>query len=105
MQAHQQPADAVPQDDHAAVEPALLKQFQVQPHAVRKEPLSAADDRWANDHLELVAKPSPYSLSGELRAVNGDVALGVGFEPPDASGSNSRSMRVRALPCPARVLE
>ena len=50
------PADAVPQDDHAAVEPPLLEQLQVQPHAVRKEPLSAADDRWADDHLELVDK-------------------------------------------------
>jgi hypothetical protein len=80
------PPDAVPQDDHAAEESALLEQLQVQPHAVRKEPFSFADDHGADDHLELVDKTGPYRLRGELRAINGDVVFGFGFEPPDCVG-------------------
>lgn len=45
-------SDAVLQDEHAIAEPALLEQFQVQPHAVRKEALSAADDRGTDDRLQ-----------------------------------------------------
>jgi hypothetical protein len=61
------PADAVPQDEHAVAEPTLLEQLQVQPHAVRKEPLSAADDHGADDHLELVDKTGLYRLRGRVQ--------------------------------------
>jgi hypothetical protein len=46
------------------------------------EPLSAADVRGADDHLELVDKTGLYRLRGEFRVINGGVVLGVGFEPP-----------------------
>jgi hypothetical protein len=77
------PADAIPQDEHAVAEPALLEQFQVQPHTVREESLSTADDRGADDYLELVYQTSSYRLRGEFGAINADVVLDVGFEPPD----------------------
>ena len=51
--------DSVPQSDDAVVEPALVNQFQLQPHTVREEPFSAADDRRADEHLKLVHKTSP----------------------------------------------
>src|ERR1700744_2103003 len=79
-------ADAVPQGDNAAVEPALIEQHQITPHAVGKESLSTAGDRWTDDHLELVDKVGPYRLSGEFRTVDGNVALGVRFETPDRIG-------------------
>src|SRR5688572_12817363 len=78
--------DGVPQDDHAVAEPALLDQLQVQPHTVRKEPLSATHDHGADDHLELVDKTGPYRLRGEFRTVNRDVVLGASLEPPDRVG-------------------
>jgi hypothetical protein len=94
------PADAVPQDEHAVAEPALLEQLQVQPDAVRKEALSATDDRGADDHLKLIDKTGPYRLRGEFRAINGDVVLGVGFEPPDRVGIE---LPLNARPCAARL--
>jgi hypothetical protein len=78
----------------------LLEQLQVQPHAIRKEPLSAADDRGADDHLELVDKIGHYRLRGEFRAINGDVVLDVGFEPTDRVGIE---LPLNARPCAARL--
>src|SRR5215475_12433740 len=37
--------DSVPQKDHAVLEPLLVDQFQLQPHAIREEPFSTADDQ------------------------------------------------------------
>jgi hypothetical protein len=51
--------DSVPQNDHAVAEPELVDQLQLQPHTIREEPFSGADDHWANDHLKLVDKTSP----------------------------------------------
>jgi hypothetical protein len=41
--------DSVPQNDHAVAEPVLVNQFQLQPHTIREEPFSGADDRRADD--------------------------------------------------------
>lgn len=49
----QSAADGVPQNDHALAEASLLDQLQIQPHAIREKPFSAADDHGADDHLEL----------------------------------------------------
>ena len=51
--------DSVPQNDHAVAEPALINQFQLQPHTIREVPFSGADDRRADEHLKLVNKTSP----------------------------------------------
>jgi hypothetical protein len=40
-------------------EPVLVNQFQLQPHTIREEPFSGADDRRADEHLKLVNKTSP----------------------------------------------
>lgn len=45
--------------------------------------LSAAYDRGAYDHLELVHKAGTYRLRGEFRTVNRDVVLGADLESPD----------------------
>jgi len=52
-------ADSVPQTDHADAETAIVNQFQLQPHIIREEPFSGADDRRANEHLDLVNQTSP----------------------------------------------
>jgi hypothetical protein len=44
----------VPQKDHAVAEPVLVDQFQLQRHTVQEEPFSGADDREADEHLNLV---------------------------------------------------
>ena len=67
-------------------EPALVDQLQLQPHTIREEPFSAADDHGADDDLELVDKTGPYRVRGGFRTVNSDVVLGVGLEPPDPVG-------------------
>ncbi len=46
--------DNVPQKDHAVAEPVLVDQFQLQPHTIREEPFSGADDRGADEHLNFV---------------------------------------------------
>ena len=51
--------DSVPQNDHAVAELVLVNQFQLQPHTIREEPFSGADDRRADEHLKLVNKTSP----------------------------------------------
>lgn len=51
-------SDGVPQNDHAAAEPALADQLQLQPHTIREEPFCGADDQQADDHLKLVDKTS-----------------------------------------------
>jgi len=51
--------DNVPQKDHAVGEPVLVDQFRLQPHTIREEPFSGADDRRADEHLKLVNKTSP----------------------------------------------
>jgi len=38
----------------AAAEPVLVDQFQLQPHTIREEPFSRADDRGADEHLNFV---------------------------------------------------
>jgi hypothetical protein len=48
-----------------------------------KKPLSAANDCWADNHLELVDKTCPYRLRGEFWTVHRDVMLSVGLEPRD----------------------
>src|SRR6516162_2051184 len=50
--------DGVPQNGHAVAEPELADRLELQPHAIREEPFSTADNR-ANDHLKLVDKTSP----------------------------------------------
>ena len=42
--------DSVPQNDHAVAEPVLVNQFQLQPHTIREEPFSGADDRRADEN-------------------------------------------------------
>ncbi len=51
--------DSVPQKDHAVAEPVLVNQFQLQPHTIGEEPFSGADDRRAEEHLNLVNKTGP----------------------------------------------
>jgi len=46
--------DNVPQKDHAVAEPVLVDQFQLQPHTIREEPFSVADDRGVDEHLNFV---------------------------------------------------
>jgi hypothetical protein len=53
-----------------------------QPHTAREEPLSAADDYGADDHLEFVDKTGPDRLRGEFRIVNSDAALNVRVDRP-----------------------
>jgi len=48
--------------DHAVAEPMLVDQFQLQPHTIREEPFSGADNRGADEHLNLVNKTSEISL-------------------------------------------
>ena len=36
------------------MEASLLNQIEMQPHTVREEAFSAADDHWADNHFELV---------------------------------------------------
>jgi hypothetical protein len=50
--------DSVPQNDHSVAESMLVKQFQLQPHTIREEPFSGADDRRADEHLKFVNKTS-----------------------------------------------
>lgn len=61
-------AHGVPQDDAVAE----IDQFQVQAHTVREEPLAAADDYRADEHLNLVDEPARLlpprrSVSGVIR--------------------------------------
>jgi len=51
--------DGVPQNGHTVAKPALVDQLQLQPHTIREEPFSGADDHWADDHLKFVGKTSP----------------------------------------------
>jgi len=46
---------SIPQNDHPLTEASLLE-LDVQPHTIRVEPFSAADDHGADNHLELVDK-------------------------------------------------
>jgi hypothetical protein len=39
--------DSVPHNDRAVAEPVLVNRFQLQPHTIREEPFSGADDRRA----------------------------------------------------------
>ena len=57
--------DSVPQNDHAVAEPVLVNQFQLQPHTIREELFSGADDRRADEHLKLVN--NPVRLTGFTR--------------------------------------
>lgn len=45
-----------------------------------KNRFSTADDRGAEDHLELVDKTGSYRLRGEFKTINGDVVLGRGLK-------------------------
>ena len=58
--------DNVPQRDHAVAEPVLVDQFQLQPHTIREELFSGADDRGADEHLNLVNKSSEISLLSQI---------------------------------------
>ena len=79
----QSAADCVPQNDYPITEALLLDQLEIQAHTIGEKPLSAANDRWADNHLELVDKTRAYRLHGEFWTVHRDVVLSVGLEPPD----------------------
>jgi hypothetical protein len=57
------PSNSVPQHERAVAEPVLVDQFQLQPHTIREEPFSVADDRRPDEHLKLVHKTSAVFLS------------------------------------------
>ena len=63
------------ESDHTVAEASLLDELEVQPHTIREEPFSAADDHRADNHLELVDQTRSYRLRGEFRTVNSDVVL------------------------------
>ena len=98
-------SEGVPQNNHSVAEPSFIDQVQVQPHTIREEPFSTADDHGADDHLELVDKSGPDRVCGESRTVNSHVLLSVGLEPPDRVGIEVPFNPRRALRGSARVLE
>jgi hypothetical protein len=78
---HQERTSAgVPQNDHAVAEPELVDRLQLQPHAIREEPFSAADDR-ANDHLKLVVRHDITVAGPGLAAQALRAGLVVSLEP------------------------
>lgn len=95
----------ISQKDCAVAEPALGHQFQVQPHSIREEALSVTDDYREENHMELVYETGPHRMRGQIRPANGKFVLRLCLEAPEAFGSNSRSMRVRALCVSMRVCE
>ncbi len=77
---------ALSQNDHSLTEPSLLDSFEIEPHTIGEEPLSAADNNWANNHLELVDKTCIDRSRGELKTCNSYVARGICLEPPERVG-------------------
>ena len=44
----------------------LVDQFQLQPHTIREEPFSGADDRGADEHLNFVNKTSEIASARQI---------------------------------------
>src|SRR5262250_917872 len=88
--------------DLPVAEPPLLDQLQIQPHTTREVPFSAADDHWADTHLELVDKPCLDRLRGEFRTGHSDVARDICLELADPIGIERQ---LDFCPCAARLGE
>lgn len=95
-------ADSVTQNNHAVVKATFRHEFQVQPHTLWEEPLSAPHDCGADSHLKLIDKAQANRLRGEFRTVNGNVVRAIGFEASDRI-----AIKLPLDPCPrtARFIE
>jgi hypothetical protein len=63
-----------------AVEGALLDQLEIEAHAVGEEPLAAADHARRDEEVVLVHQAGRDRLRGEVRAVDGEIVIGLGLE-------------------------
>jgi hypothetical protein len=91
--------------DQPAVEGTLLDELEIEAHAVRKEPLPAADHAGGDEQVVLVHQSGSDRLRREVRTVDGEVAISLGLSLRTASGSKLRSILVFVLDTDARVVE
>ena len=97
--------DAVLQMHEAALEAALADQLEIGAQAVRQRALAAPDDDRREEQVALVDQPGAQCLRREIRAADARSCGADCFMRRTASGSNSRSRRVRGVGTTASVRE
>jgi len=98
-------ADPVSHVDHAVAEPALVQQFQLKVETGGQRVRPAAHDDGVEEEVQLVHQAGCERARREPRTPDGDVPPRTFFSRRTASGSNSRSSRVRALETASSVDE
>ncbi len=93
------------QVDDPAGEAALVEELEPDAHVAGQPMGTAAHHHGGDEQVKLVHEPGPERLSGEPRATDADVGPGLALSRLTASGSNSRSRRVRAVVGSASVRE
>lgn len=91
--------------DHAVAEPALFQQLEIQSDGVRERPQAPSDSNGTKEQVALVDQPRIECVCGKGGAADRDVTRSLVLQVDIASGSNSRSIRVRALEGLSSVLE
>lgn len=81
----------------AVREPALIEQLELRPDAVRQGALAASHHDRAQEQVALVDQPRSEGLAGGSAPPTAMSAPADCLRRRTASGSNSRSIRVRAL--------
>ena len=75
----------------------MVQQLEVEADAPRQRRLAAADDDRAQQQHALIHQAVPEGLGRDPRAPDAQVRAGGLLEPSTASGSNCRSILVRAV--------
>ncbi|MEX2106265.1 MAG: hypothetical protein WD810_05140 [Solirubrobacterales bacterium] len=83
----------------------MVEQLEAEANVVGKGPLAAADDDGREEQVQLVDQAGPDGLRGESGATDGMSLRASALIRRTASGSKSRSIRVRAVDGDSRVRE
>ncbi len=98
-------SDRVTDVDHAVVESSVVQQLEVESYASRQRRLAAADEDRAQQQHALVDQAVPEGLGRDPRASDAQVRAGASLSRRTASGSNRRSILVRAVDTSVREVE